>query len=65
MCTSLPFILSDSELKSSVKSLMKKNIHDLAAQVVAIWPPGHVHVLGLEQKPLPQLFRQIAVIKSV
>lgn len=59
------FLLSHSASFSiCVKNLMK-NVHDLAAQVGAICPSGHVQMLGLEQKPSPQPLRQIAVIESM
>ena len=36
------------------------NKPDLVPQEVAICPVGHVHMLGLEQNPSPQVLRQMA-----
>ena len=38
-----------------------KHLLDLFPQDGEIWPLGHVHMLGREQKPLPQLFLQMAL----
>lgn len=39
---------------------MGEYLLDFVPQVGAIWPLGHVHMLGREQNPSPQLFRHMA-----
>lgn len=60
-----PLAFTPKLKKNAMKRSQVRNILDFDPQVGDICPLEHVHMLGREQNPSPQLFLQIAVESTI